>query len=820
MQIMKLPLMVGALIIISFFTALILMPQEVVEATQDLEIRLEDGVLQYKTPTSDWIELLDMDELKGDAGLNVQDIIINNDSEFVFIMSDNSEINAGALDLEFPELDILESLEINSNGELTFESSEGLVNLGSILGQEGPMGVTGVGISTARINTEGELIVVYTDDTFENLGLVVGVDGKDGDDGEDGLTPYIGDNGNWWIGETDTQIFVENPVFYIETFEDLAQISECMTCDYKLMEDIFISSQSWDPIGLDSQTVFTGTFDGNNNVIINLNGGLFYGLGEDAKILNLGMFYNDNADTREGEGLLAHVLEDEVLIQNVTFDMDTPFVLATGSGLIAGSLDDAKVSLDNVRVYYYEPVTMMASTGLIFGTGTDSYLQIKNLSVAGNPSVITQSDQTGFLMGYGDYLDIYIQDSYFRIQSVLEADYFGGLIGRLDHSEFETMDLVVIGDIRANNHSFVGGLIGYSQDSEFRLLDTIIGSDGFTYRFNMSIENGLSSIGGFAGYLQNAEVQVEEISVVFHHFGSGSYVGGLVGKMVTDYDTDFTQFVLKNGSFNVEVGSKGDYNGGIIGLAHINDLEINQVDMTFNAYSNTGFGSFLGGMIGFVTIQEIVNSETINLGNTYTLIRNSNVRLLDVRGGSSMGGFIGGYLNIEKASDAPGDFVSTYLNNDGNVVSSGDLIIDNNQITGALSSSVSTQFCGGYLGRIEGGTLRFTYNEALLDLSSCQDTQGVGFVVGSLDHLDIAEMRYNVLRGSYYASELEGNFVGGAITGYISSLVSGVISNNSVFVSDRNNAPSSGDYFIGLDDSTNALDIFNNILSFSADLME
>ena len=33
-----------------------------------------------------------------------------------------------------------------------------------------------------------------------------GVDGKDGTDGEDGQTPYIGENGNWWIGNTDTGV--------------------------------------------------------------------------------------------------------------------------------------------------------------------------------------------------------------------------------------------------------------------------------------------------------------------------------------------------------------------------------------------------------------------------------------------------------------------------------------------------------------------------------------------------------------------------------------------------------------------------------------
>ena len=35
-----------------------------------------------------------------------------------------------------------------------------------------------------------------------------GKDGKDGKDGEDGLTPHIGQNGTWWVGDTDTGIYV------------------------------------------------------------------------------------------------------------------------------------------------------------------------------------------------------------------------------------------------------------------------------------------------------------------------------------------------------------------------------------------------------------------------------------------------------------------------------------------------------------------------------------------------------------------------------------------------------------------------------------
>ena len=33
-----------------------------------------------------------------------------------------------------------------------------------------------------------------------------GKDGADGEDGADGNTPFIGENGNWWIGETDTGV--------------------------------------------------------------------------------------------------------------------------------------------------------------------------------------------------------------------------------------------------------------------------------------------------------------------------------------------------------------------------------------------------------------------------------------------------------------------------------------------------------------------------------------------------------------------------------------------------------------------------------------
>lgn len=38
-----------------------------------------------------------------------------------------------------------------------------------------------------------------------------GANGQDGEDGEDGISPHIGDNGNWWIGDIDTDVKAEAP---------------------------------------------------------------------------------------------------------------------------------------------------------------------------------------------------------------------------------------------------------------------------------------------------------------------------------------------------------------------------------------------------------------------------------------------------------------------------------------------------------------------------------------------------------------------------------------------------------------------------------
>ena len=73
---------------------------------------------------------------------------------------------------------------------------------------------------------------------------VQGEPGNDGEDGEDGLTPYIGDNNNWWIGGIDTGVLAAakdgaqiatgtyTPVQYYDNAVSKFKIEQTLTFDF------------------------------------------------------------------------------------------------------------------------------------------------------------------------------------------------------------------------------------------------------------------------------------------------------------------------------------------------------------------------------------------------------------------------------------------------------------------------------------------------------------------------------------------------------------------------------------------------------------
>lgn len=79
-------------------------------------------------------------------------------------------------------------------------------------GKDGAKGDKGETGTTPRLKIgEDNLWQVSYDNGATWVSLGVKATGATGEDGADGLTPYIGENGNWWLGDTDTGVSAKGP---------------------------------------------------------------------------------------------------------------------------------------------------------------------------------------------------------------------------------------------------------------------------------------------------------------------------------------------------------------------------------------------------------------------------------------------------------------------------------------------------------------------------------------------------------------------------------------------------------------------------------
>ena len=106
------------------------------------------------------------------------------------------------------------------NGEDGKDGADGAIGPAGPAGENGEDGKDGADGETPYIGDNGNWWIGTTDTGVKAEGQdgadgatgpagPAGENGEDGKDGADGETPYIGDNGNWWIGTTDTGVKAE-----------------------------------------------------------------------------------------------------------------------------------------------------------------------------------------------------------------------------------------------------------------------------------------------------------------------------------------------------------------------------------------------------------------------------------------------------------------------------------------------------------------------------------------------------------------------------------------------------------------------------------
>ena len=196
------------------------------------EVRNNGTAIQWKyRDEADWRDLVALDELRGAAGENGKDGVDGTNG-----INGKDGINGvdGKDGIDGMNAKNIEVQRTTEYIQWRYEDGEwqNLVAIADITGPAGQNGKDGANGKTPefRVN-ESTLQWRYTGDeiwlNLYDLSVLKGLDGKDGadgingkdgadgkdgtngqngSDGADGNTPFIGENGNWWIGETDTGV--------------------------------------------------------------------------------------------------------------------------------------------------------------------------------------------------------------------------------------------------------------------------------------------------------------------------------------------------------------------------------------------------------------------------------------------------------------------------------------------------------------------------------------------------------------------------------------------------------------------------------------
>ena len=196
------------------------------------EVRNNGTAIQWKyRDEADWRDLVALDELRGAAGENGKDGVDGTNG-----INGKDGINGvdGKDGIDGMNAKNIEVQRTTEYIQWRYEDGEwqNLVAIADITGPAGQNGKDGANGKTPefRVN-ESTLQWRYTGDeiwlNLYDLSVLKGLDGKDGadgingkdgadgkdgtngqngSDGADGNTPFIGENGNWWIGTTDTGV--------------------------------------------------------------------------------------------------------------------------------------------------------------------------------------------------------------------------------------------------------------------------------------------------------------------------------------------------------------------------------------------------------------------------------------------------------------------------------------------------------------------------------------------------------------------------------------------------------------------------------------
>ena len=193
------------------------------------EVRNNGTAIQWKySDETDWRDLVTLTELRGAAGENGKNGTNGKDGINGAPGKDGADGKNGINGTDGINAKNIEVQRAETHIQWRYEGDEwqNLVAIADITGPTGQKGADGTDGKTPEFRvSENTLQWRYTGDeiwlNLYDLSVLKGLDGRDGADGKDGIngtngqngsdgkdgnTPFIGENGNWWIGEIDTAV--------------------------------------------------------------------------------------------------------------------------------------------------------------------------------------------------------------------------------------------------------------------------------------------------------------------------------------------------------------------------------------------------------------------------------------------------------------------------------------------------------------------------------------------------------------------------------------------------------------------------------------
>lgn len=175
------------------------------------EVRNNGTAIQWKyAGEQEWHDLVTLETLKGAAGEKGADGSSGRDGKNGEAGKDGADGKNGKNGKS------IEVKRTDSHIQWRYEGGQWqeLVALCDITGPSGQQGAPGADGKTPEFRTEGNMLQwrYCGSEIWLNLfdlSVLKGKDGQNGSDGQngaDGNTPFIGENGCWWIGDTDTGI--------------------------------------------------------------------------------------------------------------------------------------------------------------------------------------------------------------------------------------------------------------------------------------------------------------------------------------------------------------------------------------------------------------------------------------------------------------------------------------------------------------------------------------------------------------------------------------------------------------------------------------